>query len=281
MSFVDQEDQDQYQDHDDLNQKSTIIFGKDREIFHASVDLKWVIQMLFSKQLWANVGKYACAMIGIKDVKKQQHEIGICILSYIRHISQKSTILIFNGDLEQAYHYARQKGKFILFYIEHGTINKKSENSIAHRYALADKFLGSFINENFVFVVSTTETASSQNILQQLSPKSSEKNFPKFFVLSPYDSISKTRMKASSARLFEKPIAILELSTTDIKASRILRFLEIVIHSKGDDLQSSFEEQSTDGNQEEEELKKWISVYFKKKVYVVSCKDQMRQNPIS
>lgn len=41
--------------HNEDNYKSEFIVGKDREIFHASIDLKWIYQSIVDKSLWIGI----------------------------------------------------------------------------------------------------------------------------------------------------------------------------------------------------------------------------------
>lgn len=128
-----------------------LILGKDRELVHFSVDLKWVWAKLtdkstyidFMRSSWRGVRDLA----GVVDSEKEFKVIAIEILRDIRSTNSGSCIKLFQGNMKLAEWLATNTGRFILIYVEDGNVKSPSPTSVKYRHSLGDSLLGKFIND--------------------------------------------------------------------------------------------------------------------------------------
>ena len=155
------------------------IFQKfqDRELFHISLDLKWIWTILTDKNSWKQVLQKFFSIfsttfnVAQKPFNIQAHakEISIEILSDIRNKNIGSTIKFFSGTLPQAQQYSIKKNKFLILYIENNNNNKiESSYKNIFRKILGDNILGNLINEQFVFFGGSTAHPSTNKIIKAL-----------------------------------------------------------------------------------------------------------------
>ena len=127
--------------------------GKDRELVHFTVDLKWIWMKLMDKQTYINflssTWKMVTSLTGLVDGNSSQDlkEIAVDILSYMRSVNPDTPIKLFHGSISRAKTYAATTNRLLLVYVEVGRSKTPSRNSIQFRQALADADLGRFINE--------------------------------------------------------------------------------------------------------------------------------------
>lgn len=136
---------------DDKNPGRELVLGKDRELVHLSVDLKWVWAKLTDKLTYINILKTSWreikSLVGVVDSSIQFKENAIEILCYIRSISPESRIRLFQGDFKAAEWLAFNTGRFVLVYVEDGNSKFPSIGSMHYRNALSFPPLGDYIND--------------------------------------------------------------------------------------------------------------------------------------
>ena len=128
-----------------------LVLGKDRELVHFSVDLKWVWSKLtdkstyidFMRSSWREIRNLA----GVVDSGCEFKAIAIEILRDIRLTNSGSCIKLFQGNMKLAEWLATNTGRFILIYIEDGDVKMPSPSSIKYRHSLGDSNLGKYIND--------------------------------------------------------------------------------------------------------------------------------------
>jgi hypothetical protein len=138
-------------DGNSKNPGRELVLGKDRELVHLSVDLKWVWKKLTNKSTYINILKTSWRemknLIGVKDSSNQFKESAIEMLCYIRSISPESQIRLFQENIKAAEWLALNTGRFVLVYIEDGNAKFPSIDSMHYRNALSFPPLGNFIND--------------------------------------------------------------------------------------------------------------------------------------
>lgn len=133
--------------NDDLSNRP---LGKDRELIHFSVDLKWVWNKISDKMTYLtfirNIYDSIKDFAGIVDSKEEFKGIAIDLLHDIRLINPSSHLKLILGDIKTAEWLAKKMNRIILIYIEDGDVNSPSDVSMQYRKVLSDPVLGDFIN---------------------------------------------------------------------------------------------------------------------------------------
>lgn len=128
-----------------------LVLGKDRELVHFAIDLKWVWKKVTDKMTYINFMKASWrkmkSIAGVTSSGQEFKNIAVDILHYIRSVNVGSTLKLFLGDIELAEWLATTTQRFILVYIEDGTSRLPSSESIQYRRVLSDNSLGDFIND--------------------------------------------------------------------------------------------------------------------------------------
>lgn len=132
-----------------------LVLGKDRELIHFAVDLKWVWTKLTDKLTYINFVRSSWRgvknLAGITNGGKEFRDIAIDILSFIRSLNPESTVKLFQGNIKMAEWLATHTDKLILMYLEEGNSKSPSIDSMQYRRTLSDPSLGDFINEKVSF----------------------------------------------------------------------------------------------------------------------------------
>lgn len=132
-----------------------LVLGKDRELVHFAIDLKWVWGILTDKLTYINFAKASWrgirSLAGVTNGGKEFREIAVDILRYIRSVNHESTVKLFLGNIKMAEWLATNTDRLILVYIEDGSKKRNFECCVSYRRALSDPLLGDFINDK-VFV---------------------------------------------------------------------------------------------------------------------------------
>ena len=128
-----------------------LVLGKDRELVHFAIDLKWVWRKVTDKMTYINFMKASWrkmkSIAGVNDSSQEFKDVAVDILQYIRSVNVESSLKLFLGNIELAEWHATITQRFILVYIEDGTSRSPSSGSIQYRRALSDNSLGELINE--------------------------------------------------------------------------------------------------------------------------------------
>lgn len=134
-----------------------LVLGKDRELVHLSVDLKWVWSKLTDKSTYINILKTSWRelkyLVGVVDSSKEFKDNAIEILCYIRSISTESRIKLFQGNIKAAEWLALNTGRLVLIYVEDGNAKFPSIGSMHYRNALSLPLLGNFINDQVAHTI--------------------------------------------------------------------------------------------------------------------------------
>jgi hypothetical protein len=135
---------------DDPN-RSDLMPGTDKVLVHLSIDLSWIWGKLTDRETYASLlGRFWQSFSRITkfpDSNLKFKRIAVNILAYLRLVNEKSVLKAFHGPFARAESFAVDKGKFILLYIENGDSKVPNIASIRYRNALANEFLGNFIND--------------------------------------------------------------------------------------------------------------------------------------
>lgn len=136
-----------------MGRDTEVVVGKDRELFHFSIDLKWLCRKIASKTTWNSI----FAMVA--DKVKMMHPGYQCELSYrdsalkclmsISEFHPQPSVRVFQNSLHTATALAALRGKLVLMYVEEDRPEgmAPSARTLEARKALSDSKLGDFINE--------------------------------------------------------------------------------------------------------------------------------------
>ena len=128
-----------------------LVLGKDRELVHFAIDLRWVWKKVTDKMTYINFMKASWkkmkSLAGVTNSSQEFKDVAVDILQFIRSLNIESTLKLFLGNIELAEWLATTTQRFILVYIEDGTSRSPSSGSMQYRRALSDSSLGEFINE--------------------------------------------------------------------------------------------------------------------------------------
>ena len=216
-----------------------LLLGKDRELFHASIDLRKAWSKLMDKESWVSlfrsIVKALSHVSGAEDNQLVFKEIAIDMLCDIRRSNPEASVKLFQGTIKQAENYARRQGRFIVIYIEDasgGTVgNRESRSAKASeqfRRAFSDSYLGALLNDEFVFFAGSTAHSPTHNIAKLLGY--SKKDLPLFAILTPaYVEVPSMEKK----RLLPEVVVTLRMSSSDIDSNKITRFLQRVLEVHG------------------------------------------------
>ena len=211
--------------------------GKDRELFHASIDLRQAWAKLTDRGSWValfqRVLKTLSHVSGSDDNHVVFKEIAIEMVCGIRKLNPDAHIKLFQGTIKQAEQYARRTGRFIVVYVEDGSpsLNHESraaQTSESFRKAFSDNHLADILNEKFVFYAGSTAHAPTSNMAKLLGY--AKKDLPLFAVLTPswVDAPSMDKK-----RLLPEVIVTLRLSAFDVDSSKVQRFVQRVLEIHG------------------------------------------------
>jgi hypothetical protein len=153
-----------------------LVLGKDRELIHFAIDLKWVWTKLTDKFTYVNFLKSSWRgvknLAGMTNGGKEFRDIAIDILSFIRSLNPESTVKLFQGNIKMAEWLATHTDKLILMYIEEGYSKSPSIESMQYRRTLSDPSLGDFINEKVsYFTYSYSHDFSTHFFLTSCPPQ--------------------------------------------------------------------------------------------------------------
>ena len=205
--------------------------GKDREIFHLAIDLRWLWCTMIDGSTWLNllskIGKKIKSLTTSKDGEKREsrfREIVSDILIGIKVFNRASSLKLFLGDLKQMEKVSTINAKFVVVYVEGGDSKVPSRESIEYRKALADISLGNMLNEQFIFSATSTQIPAMQKLVKKLN---SGKECPFFAVLCPSSVVSDEGIDSISGKHVEdlELLATLRLPINEIKPNKISRFL--------------------------------------------------------
>lgn len=155
--------------------KPEFSFGKDRELFHASVDLKWLFQAATERRTWRRIVHSVLHNVKLlnRDYYNQYiyKSIASDILCAYRLFNKYSTLRCRNAllvtscfyntntfpsyfinralhcSLQDAHKLATDKQRLLIFYLEGDSDWEQSARTNKARAALSDSALGNFVNE--------------------------------------------------------------------------------------------------------------------------------------
>ena len=223
--------------------KSEMELGKDKELFHFTLDFVRVWDVISRKSTWRSIGrkmmKTLARVTGRDDYNVLFKELAVEMLGDIRRQDRGSPLKLFKGTIKQAEAYARGKGTFIIVYIEEAGREQRSavpEDSAVFRRALSDPELGKLLNDEFVFFAGSTRHNPTFRLARQLGPFK-KKDFPLLVALAP----SYVDMPSKSAGVPEK-LAVFGVPSRDVDAKKIMQFLARVKKLHGPALQAKQKE---------------------------------------
>jgi len=228
------------EDSDAINgQNRGLLLGKDREVFHASIDLRRAWSRLTDRSLWIElfqrVVKTISHVSGNDENQDLFKEIAIEMVFAIQKNNPDSRIKLFQGTLKQAEQFARRKGRFIVLYIEDGSpsLNQDSRSAQACDYfrkAFAENYLADVLNEKFVFFAGSSAHVPTNNIAKMLGY--TRKDLPLFAILTP-GYVDAPPRQSDKRRMLPEVIVTLRLPTQDIDGNKVQRFLQRVLEVHG------------------------------------------------
>jgi hypothetical protein len=202
--------------------------------------------------------KAVARVTGRDDYNVLFREVAVDMLGDIRRQDRTSPLKLFKGTIKQAEAYARQKGAFIIVYIEDyssssggrdstaaaAVANGGSEGSVsAFRTALSDPALGRMLNEEFVFFAGSTHHNPTFRLARMLGPFK-KKDFPLFVALTPsyVDAPASPHNKGKKGKKhpgIPEKLAVLQLPAQELVDTRkIAQFLIRVKKVHGPTLQA-------------------------------------------
>ena len=110
-----------------------VVLGKDRELFHIVLDLRWVISKLKNYRTWLNLARRTADIVGTTAqrfnlVRYWRHNrykaltrdlaINLDLYSRLYEENPTATVNFFGGTVWQALDYARRKSRFLIVYVE-------------------------------------------------------------------------------------------------------------------------------------------------------------------
>ena len=203
--------------------------GKDREIFHLAIDLKWLWSTIIDDSTWLNLLnkflKKIKSLTSSKNAVKRENrfkEIVTDILIGIKVFNRASTLKLFLGDLKQMEKMSTMNAKFVVVYVEGGDSKVPSRESLEYRKALSDISLGSMLNEQFIFSATSTQIPAMQKLVKKLN---SGKECPFFAVLCPSSIENEEGLDSGKQMEDLELLATLRLPINEIKSNKISRFL--------------------------------------------------------
>lgn len=142
-----------------------LVLGKDRELIHFAIDLKWVWGIITDKQTYINFVKSSWRGIrnlaGVTNGGKEFRDIAVEILHYIRSVNHESTVKLFLGSIKMAEWLAANTERLVLVYIEDVSTKSNFECCMNYRRALSDPLLGDFINDKVQKIFSSSDFSAS------------------------------------------------------------------------------------------------------------------------
>ena len=220
--------------------KSETELGKDKELFHFTLDFVRVWDVISRKSTWRSIARKCMKTIarvtGRDDYNVLFKELAVEMLGDIRRQDRGSPLKLFKGTIKQAEAYARGKGAFIIVYIEDPGNAVATEDSAVFRKALSDPDLGKVLNDEFVFFAGSTRHNPTFRLARQLGPFK-KKDFPLLIALAP----SYVDLPSKSAGVPEK-LAVFGVPSRDVDAKKIMQFLARVKKVHGPTLQAKQKE---------------------------------------
>lgn len=158
----------------ELLTRSDFVFGKDRELFHASIDLKWLFGAISSKNTWISL--FVCVMEKVKRLNSdydsliKYRETASEILLKFRYHNRDtelrlgpnkkashtfkclfdqlcvSPFRVYQNSLLSGQSIAVAKRRLLVYYIEENVQNPSIETT-EYRHALSDSAIGDTLNE--------------------------------------------------------------------------------------------------------------------------------------
>ena len=187
-----------------------LMLGKDREIFHAALDLKWMWSKATNKDTWVGFAKGVVQSVTrffTSDANdKLFRDIASDILSDIQIYKlnadidglsgcadgptdggtdasgASSDLRVFVGNIRQAKEHALLRGKFIVAYIEEGDTKLPTAESIEFRKALSNPKLSAMLNSQYVFVASSVSHPPMRKLMKKFGMLG---RLPIFAIFSP------------------------------------------------------------------------------------------------
>jgi len=242
-NVLDRRDNMQLDDPEAFARPEGLLLGKDRELFHASIDLKKVWNKATNKETWLSLFqrmiKTLSQITGADDHQLVFKEIAIEMLCDIRKHNKDSTIKLFQGTIKQAETYARRLGRFIVVYVEEesggpgasmssidregGISQRISKGSLQYRLAFADPTLGNMLNDNFVFFAGSTRHSPTYKMAKLLGARKGE--YPMLAILSP----AYVEPPGEKKRVLPEMLATLRLAPSETNAAKVTKFLQRVL----------------------------------------------------
>lgn len=215
-------------DYDNLANQKNLTLGKDRELFYASVDLRWLFRTIVDLDQWKSTLLNIQSKVMKYILGPDQDDIGrqnaIEIWSYIRKIQKLSNLKCFQGNIEELDRYSHYQGKLVLLYVEDCSFSDPDILSVYCRLALSDPALGNYINENFIFYPGRTNHKHLRHLLD--SAGINHRKIPVLSVLSPVYSISSSTTSNRRGKYNFKEVKRYPIGMSDVKANKILKFLQ-------------------------------------------------------
>ncbi|KAJ1437714.1 hypothetical protein B484DRAFT_444964 [Ochromonadaceae sp. CCMP2298] len=155
----------------DAAYRSEFVFGKDRELVHASVDLKWLFGTLTDGTFWQSLAEAVLDRIRrlqpAYDDQYHYKQEAIEMLLNIRFFNSESTLRVFQRSMQQAQALSLSSRRFIVLYIEAEEAVEAPVEALEYRRALADSILGDLLNAEYIFMACSRQHPYAKAIRQR------------------------------------------------------------------------------------------------------------------
>jgi len=227
--------------------KSEFIVGKDRELFHISIDLKWLYDSITDKSMWygifcnlmERIRKYNPTYKYESDYKKSAY-------LYAKNIHthrSNSTLRVFSSSLLQAQKLAIETGRYIAYYCEEDMVGiMPTYLTLAFRRALTDNNVEDLLNEQFIFMASDIMHPYADEVVKLAKSAGLNQttfDFPLLIILSPKKKLTSSKnfptMRKRSFFSKKEPIELdvlgmVSLNGQDITGYYLYEFLLTILH---------------------------------------------------
>jgi len=177
----------------DSEKRTDFVVGKDRELLHFSIDLKWLFEKLGDKATWMRLLDFSIqSILRLSHVYEAEHQYRLQAAKLYRQIQLMNpancSIRVFQGSMTDAQHFSLLKDRFILLYCEEEVADVvPSMETILARKALASSRVGGLVNDQFIFMSAFHRhpyAKYASSLIESFRTKKPLK-YPYFVVLAP------------------------------------------------------------------------------------------------
>jgi len=181
----------------DSDKRTDFVVGKDRELLHFSIDLKWLFEKLCDKATWMEILDYTVqSFLRLSHGYETEFQYRLQATKMYKQLQAANTancsVRVFQSSLADAQHLSIIKDRFILFYCEEELADViPSMDTILARKALASSRVGNFINDQYIFMTGYHRHPYAKYISTLIESTRTKKpvKYPYFVILAPKESM--------------------------------------------------------------------------------------------